>query len=128
LNPGSDQVTVYCSYFAGAGRRHIIVDVEYALPSDLDPLYDFFVGCASQDFAARLPNGAYAWNVRDRLYRVPSSNSWSYATFYDLGHHLAARDVPAFERIARTLLRSAGPAAHPCTLSGGPSSTAPTQH
>jgi hypothetical protein len=70
------------------------------------------------------PTGPKPWNTTDRLYRVLSPTSWSYATFYDAYAQLSGNEVGAFESITQTMLKSAEPVAHDCSLAK--SATAPT--
>ena len=64
------------------------------------------------------------WDNTERLYRVLSPTSWSYATFYDAYARLQCNEVGAFEAITRTMLKSAEPVAHNCNLAL--TATAPT--
>jgi hypothetical protein len=112
---GSDIEEVDCGYFTSAGK-HLIVDVRYALPRDPNPFADFNVGCTLNDLAAGVPNGAYAWNTTDRVYRIVSEQRWSYATFHDFFGQLAPTDVAGFQAIAGSMLHASEPNAHECGL------------
>jgi hypothetical protein len=106
----SDAVTVNCNYFATRGR-YILVNVQYALPSDPNPNSDFDFGCSSSDTQ---------WNTTDRIFRVMSRDEWAYATFFDSTGELAGNEVPQFEGVTRQLLQNAGGYAHACNLRVAP--------
>jgi hypothetical protein len=116
---GGNAVQVACDYFTNDQNR-LTVLVDYALPRDPNPWWDFDIGCSSNDFKAALPTGAYAWNTRDRVYREVSLDRWSFAMFNDFYHGLPDRDVAAFQAVAHSLLKSSEPTAHDCSGSGVP--------
>jgi hypothetical protein len=121
---GGDAVEVDCDYFA-AGNRHLRVGVRYALPVDPNPINDFYFGCSASALSAGLPNGGFAWNAHDRIFRVVGSSTWSVATFYDFLQVLRGDEVTRFEAVTRELLGRSAPAAHGCPAPGsaGPVAT-----
>jgi len=106
----SDAVTVNCNYYTSGGR-HILVYVQYALPSDRNPINDFFYGCGSS---------GTQWTVTDRVFRVTSSDQWAIAAFYDSFHQLREGEVAKFEKVTRQLLQNAEGYAHDCSLTVAP--------
>jgi hypothetical protein len=116
-------VNVDCTYWTHQGGR-LTVSVRYALPSDFNPYADFYIGCNTNTMGLDSPTGPFLWDSTHRTYRVLSSKSWSYATFYDAYAQLQGGEVGTFEGITRQLLKDAEPIAHGCTLNLGP--TAPT--
>jgi hypothetical protein len=117
LQPGLDQVTVYCHYFTKSGKA-LIVSSNYALPSNLNPFNDFDVGCSDNASKAGVATGGYGWNTKDRIYRVVSLTTWGYAAFWDYQRQLVKRDVGSFEAVTQSLLTRSEPAAHSCSLAG----------
>jgi YD repeat-containing protein len=120
---GGSQVNVDCTYWTHQGGR-LTVSVRYALPNDFNPFADFYIGCKTNTTGIGGPTGPMPWDNQGRLYRVLSPSSWSYATFYDAYAQLQGNEVGAFEAITRTMLKSAEPIAHGCSLTLAP--TAPT--
>jgi hypothetical protein len=120
---GGTQVNVDCTYWTHQGGR-LTVSVRYALPTDFNPYADFFIGCKTNTTGIGGPTGPKPWDTTDRLYRVLSDSSWSYATFYDAYAQLQGNEVGTFEGIARSMLKDAEPIAHNCQLSLQP--TAPS--
>jgi hypothetical protein len=112
----SDAVTVNCNYFTSGGR-HILVYVQYALPSDPNPINDFYYGCSST---------VTPWNGTDRVYRVTSRDQWAIAVFYDSLSLLKGGEVPMFEGVTRRLLANAEGYAHDCSLRVAPTSVVST--
>jgi len=103
---GGNLVRVACTYYA-ATNTHVTVTVSYALPSDANPVNDFYWGCGT---------GAMRWNESYRVYRVPSVTQWANATLIDAGGFLPARDVPAFRTVTNRLLENAEGYGHACRL------------
>jgi hypothetical protein len=120
---GGTAVEVDCNYWTNAGN-HLIVAVRYALPTDFNPFADFYVGCNTNTTGIGGPTGPQPWDDVNRLYRVLSPTSWSYATFYDAYRQLHGGDVGAFEAVTRQMLKSAQPVAHTCNLSLTPQAPA----
>jgi hypothetical protein len=107
----SYQVLVTCNYFTRAGK-HILVQVDYTLPTDPNPKNDFaFLGCGS---------GGTQWNATDRVFRLISADQWAFAGFYDSGLQLEKSDVPRFEDVARQLLHNSEGYGHSCALTVKP--------
>ena len=118
---GAPIVEVAC-YYRTADGKDLEVTVRYALPIDINPWNDFYVGCTALGRQQPVATQAKAWNNRDRVYRVVGANTWSLATFVDDLGELGTNDVPRFEAITNAMLRAAQPFAHDCKLagSGGP--------
>jgi hypothetical protein len=111
LSP-SDVVTVACDYFTRSGT-YILVNVQYAMPSDPNPNSDFYYGCGSA-------NGA-PWDDNQRVFRVASGDEWANASFFDPARQLTPREIAEFETVTRTLLRNAEGYGHNCSLTLKPS-------
>ena len=111
-------VQVDCVYRAQDGKD-FDVTVRYALPIDINPWNDFYIGCTITGHPQNVATGPHAWDGRGRIYRVVGAKTWSLATFIDDLGQLSANDVPRFEAIADELLKAAQPFAHDCTLAGG---------
>jgi hypothetical protein len=117
--PVDNEVNLSCTYF-NSDNRPLIVNTSYALPSDLNPWWDFDFGCTSVNHVpGYLPVTGFPWDTQHRVYFVLSSKSWSYAEFQDPYDVLSSHDVGPFETIANSLLSAAQPAAHNCQLAGG---------
>jgi hypothetical protein len=114
---GTPAVQVDCDYRTSSGKN-LDVLVRYALPIDLNPWNDFYIGCTVTGHPQSVATAAHAWNDRDRIYRVVGAKTWSLATFIDDLKVLGPSDVPRFEAIANKLLESAQPYAHNCKLAG----------
>jgi hypothetical protein len=114
---GAPVVEVACTYRTASGKD-IQVTVRYALPIDINPWNDFYVGCTETGHPQNVATSAHAWNDRDRIYRVVGAKTWSLATFIDDLKQLGPADVPGFESIASTMLKAAQPFAHNCRLAG----------
>jgi hypothetical protein len=112
---GGSQVNVDCTYWTQQGGR-LTVSVRYALPIDFNPYADFYIGCKTNTMGVGAPTGPQPWNNQQRLYRVLSNVSWSYATFYDAYDQLQGSDITSFEAITRQMLKDAEPIAHTCAL------------
>jgi hypothetical protein len=110
---GGRQVNVDCTYWTDKGGR-LTVSARYALPSHFNPYADFYIGCRTKGSVA---TQSKAWDTKDRVFRVVSPKSWSYATFYDAYAQLSGSEASAFQAIARTMLTRAEPIAHDCKLS-----------
>jgi hypothetical protein len=108
---GGNTVNVSCDYFTKAGK-HLVVDLLYALPTDPNPINDFYFGCRS---------GGTSWTKEDRVFRLMSIDQWAAVAFYDSLEQLGSEDVPGFETVARQLLRNSEGYAHQCTLKVQPS-------
>jgi hypothetical protein len=94
------------------------VSVRYALPIDINPWNDFYIGCAGTGRPQPLSTAAQAWNDRNRVYRVVGAKTWSLATFVDDLRELGTNDVPRFEAMTNAMLKAAQPFAHNCKLAG----------
>jgi hypothetical protein len=114
---GAPVVQVNCIYRGSAGRS-LQVSVRYALPIDLNPWNDFYIGCTVTNHPEVVSTAAYAWNNKDRVYRVVGAKTWSLATFIDDLHVLQQPDVPRFEAMTKAMLKAAQPFAHNCSLAG----------
>jgi len=114
---GAPIVQVDCHYRTAAGKD-LQVSVRYALPIDLNPWNDFYIGCTATGRPQAPSTAAHAWNARERVYRVVGGKTWSLATFIDDLNALRAGDVPRFESVTRRMLTSAQPFAHNCKLAG----------
>jgi hypothetical protein len=101
---GGNLVNVTCTYYAST-NTHVDVTVSYALPSDVNPVNDFYWGCGT---------GTLKWNASDRVYRVTSVSQWANATLVDMLGYLPDRDVAAFEGVTNALLRNASGYGHAC--------------
>jgi hypothetical protein len=110
-------VELDCIYRTAAGRD-LQVSVRYALPIDLNPYNDFYVGCTVTGHPQSVATAAHAWDDRDRIYRVIGAKTWSLATFIDNLKQLTPSEVPRFEEITRDMLKAAQPFAHNCKLAG----------
>ena len=114
---GAPIVQLDCHYRLARGED-IPVSVRYALPIDLNPWNDFYIGCTSVNHEQAVSVTDHAWNTRERVYRVVGDKTWSLATFIDAGQMLRTADVPRFEAVTRAMLKSAQPYAHNCKLAG----------
>jgi hypothetical protein len=114
---GAPVVQLDCYYRTTDGKS-LEVSVRYALPIDLNPWNDFYMGCTSLGRQQPASTAAYAWNNRDRVYRVVGSKTWSLATFVDNLGELGTADVPRFEALTNAMLAAAQPFAHNCKLAG----------
>src|SRR5262245_9926852 len=101
---GGNLVNVTCTYYA-ATNTHVDVTVSYALPSDINPVNDFYWGCGT---------GALRWNMSDRVYRVPSVNQWANATLVDALGYMPDRDLGKFQGVTQQLLKNAEGYGHAC--------------
>jgi hypothetical protein len=115
---GAPVVEVDCHYLTTAGKNLEVI-VRYALPIDLNPWNDFYIGCTVTGHPQNAATGAHPWSDHDRTYRVVGAKTWSLATFIDDLGAVGAADVPRFEAITRQMLASAQPFAHNCKLAGG---------
>jgi hypothetical protein len=106
----SDAVTVNCNYYTSGGK-HILVYVQYALPTDPNPINDFYYGCSSS---------GTKWNDTDRVFRLTSVDQWAVAAFYDSLRQLNNSQVAKFENLTRQILQNAGGYAHDCSLDLAP--------
>jgi len=107
---GGNAVTVTCEYH-NTSVKQVYVAVSFALPSDLNPLNDFDLGCS---------RGDVNWNSSDRVYRVSSPDQWALATLVDDRASLRTNDVPAFQRVTRGLLQNAKGYGHSCVVTPRP--------
>src|SRR5262249_43468237 len=62
---GAPVVQVDCIY-RSTGSRDIQVSVRYALPIDINPWNDFYIGCTVTGHPQAVSTAAHAWNDRDR--------------------------------------------------------------
>ncbi len=105
---GGNAAVIICDYFAANGSgKHILASVVYALPTDINPVADFYFGCSS---------GGTKWTDSDRVFRVMSPDRWAIAAFTDFLGALDDTTVPAFENVTRQLLASTAGYAHTCDL------------
>jgi len=114
---GAPVVQVDCHYRTAAGSD-LQVSVRYALPIDLNPYNDFYVGCTTTGHPQSVATAPHPWNDRERIYRVVGAKTWSLATFIDALGSLHKGDVPRFEAMTNEMLKAAQPFAHDCKLSG----------
>jgi hypothetical protein len=114
---GAPVVQVDCHYRTAAGRD-MQLSVRYALPIDLNPYNDFYVGCTTTGHPQSVATAAHPWNDRERVFRVVGAKTWSLATFIDALGFLHGQDVPRFEAMTKAMLNAAQPFAHDCKLSG----------
>jgi hypothetical protein len=110
---GGNTVNVTCDYFTEAGK-HLTIDLLYALPTDPNPINDFYFGCGT---------GGTRWTDDDRTFRIQATNQWASVAFFDFLGQLAAGDVPGFQNVARQLLRNSAGYAHACDLKVEPTPT-----
>ncbi len=104
LATGGNLVSVACTYFA-SNIRQATIKVSFALPTDINPVNDFYWGCSS---------GGTKWNDSDRVYTVLSPHQWAMALFVDFAGSVGSRDVPAFQSATRELLENADGYGHAC--------------
>jgi hypothetical protein len=107
---GGDRAQVNCNYYDARGH-HVLVVVNLALPSDLNPIANFYFGCSSS---------VTPWTSRDRMFVATSIDRWAVVALSDPGGFLRPTDVPSFERVARQLLANSEPYAHSCTVEPKP--------
>jgi hypothetical protein len=110
---GGNTVNVTCDYFTQAGK-HLTVDLLYALPTDPNPINDFYFGCQS---------GGVKWTNDDRTFRLMSRTQWASVAFFDFLELVPPSDEPQFETVARQLLQNAEGFAHGCDLKVQPTPT-----
>ena len=108
--PGGNRTQVNCNYF-GAGGRHVDVVVNFALPTDLNPIADFYFGCSS---------AITQWSSSERMFVAISHDRWAVVAFSDPAGTLRQADVPGFEQVARGLLHNSEPFAHTCAVKPTP--------
>jgi len=126
LSSGTDPTTYFAApvvevdcHYATASGKEIEVLVRYALPTDINPWNDFYIGCTVTGHPQNVATAAHAWSESQRIYRVVGAKTWSLATFIDDLKALTPADVPHFESVADAMLAAAQPLAHDCTLAGG---------
>jgi hypothetical protein len=107
---GLQQVAVNCNYVT-SNFDHIEVSVSYALPTDVNPVNDFYFGCSS---------GGIPWTATDRTFHVSSPDQWAIATFNDLLRQISEPEARAFQNVTRQLLKNAEGYGHACTLNVAP--------
>ena len=110
-------VQIDCHYRT-TGGKDLQVFVRYALPIDINPWNDFYVGCTITGRPEPASTAARAWNDDGRVYRVVGAKTWSLATFIDNLRQLGKNDVPRFEAVTDAMLKAAQPFAHNCKLAG----------
>src|SRR5258708_1759801 len=93
---GAPVVQLDCHYRT-TGGSDLQVSVRYALPIDINPWNDFYIGCTVTGHPQSVATAAHAWNDRDRIYRVVGAKTWSLATFIDDLGELRKEDVQRFE-------------------------------
>jgi hypothetical protein len=114
---GAPVVEVDCHYLTSSGKN-IAVLVRYALPVDINPWNDFYIGCTVTGHPQNLATGPRPWTDTGRIYRAVGAKTWSLATFIDDLGQIAPGDVARFETIANEMLAAAQPFAHDCGLAG----------
>jgi hypothetical protein len=110
-------VQIDCHYRTTDGKD-VQLFVRYALPIDINPWNDFYVGCTATGRPQPDSTAAKAWNDDERVYRVVGAQTWSLATFIDNLRALGKNDVPRFEAMTDAMLKAAQPFAHNCQLAG----------
>ena len=110
-------VQIDCHYRTSGGKD-LQVFVRYALPIDINPWNDFYVGCTITGRPEPASTAARPWDDSGRVYRVVGSKTWSLATFIDNLNQLGKDDVPRFEAVTNAMLKAAQPFAHNCKLAG----------
>jgi hypothetical protein len=110
-------VQVNCDYRTTDGKD-LQVMVRYALPIDINPWNDFYIGCTATGRPEPASTAAHAWDDQGRVYRVVGAKTWSLATFIDNLGQLGKGDVPRFEAMTDGMLKAAQPFAHNCKLAG----------
>jgi hypothetical protein len=105
--PGQEHVMVSCDY-TQAPRNAVSVVAEYALPTDLNPLSDFYYGCNARR--------KQTWTSDGRTFFAASGTRWSYVEFSDPGRQLPDAAEGAFETVARALLKHVSRNAHACKI------------
>ena len=114
---GAPVVQLVCVYRA-SGSRNLQVSVRYALPIDLNPYSDFYIGCTVTGHPQNVATSARSWNEHDRIYRLVGAKTWSLATFVDPLGQLKTDEVSRFETVTQDLLVAAQRFAHNCKLAG----------
>lgn len=102
---GGDRTEIACNYYSDA--RRVSITVTYALPTDPNPVADFYFGCSK---------ALTAWTATRRMFVAISVNRWAVVAFSDPGRSLRESDVPGFEQAAHVLLRNAEQYAHTCAV------------
>jgi hypothetical protein len=115
---GAPIVQVDCRY-RSPNNRYLQMSVRYALPIDINPWTDFYIGCTSTGRPQPATTARHAWNDRERVYRVVGAKTWSLATFIDDFNAIPKAQEPRFEAMTNQMLRAAQPYAHDCKLAGG---------
>src|SRR5262249_13391076 len=110
---GGNTITVTCQYHQG-GEKQATMTVSVALPTDPNPISDFYFGCG---------HGNVAWDTSTRAYSVGSTSQWAIATFTDQTNEVPNGDVPAFEQATQQLLQNANGYGHPCKIVLKPTDT-----
>jgi hypothetical protein len=109
---GGDRAQVNCNYYDARGD-HVDLVVNLALPSDLNPIADFYYGCSGS---------VTPWNSRDRTFVATSLDHWAVVAFSDPAGSLDQADVSGFEHAARQLLENSKLYAHTCVAGSKPTS------
>lgn len=110
-------VEIDCDYRTTSGKD-LQVSVRYALPIDLNPWSDFYIGCTVTGHPEASSTVSQPFDEKSGVYRIVASKSWSLATFIDDLHQLTPADVPHFEAMTKELLKGVQPLAHNCGLPG----------
>jgi len=98
---------ISCDY-SQPPTHQVSVVAEYALPTDPNPLSNFYYGCSARR--------KQEWTTTGRVYFVASTTRWSYVEFADPGHQLPESAVPRFENVAKALLQNVSGSAHGCKI------------
>jgi hypothetical protein len=101
---GGNSSRVICGYATQSGK-YVIMEVLFALPTDPNPLHDFYYGCGS---------GGKQWTDSERIFLQTSPSMWAIVAFADPRKQLQGADVGAFQGMARQLLKNANGFAHVC--------------
>jgi len=106
---GLQTAAVLCNYYTRGGK-HIVVELNYALPTDPNPI-NFYYGCGA---------GGQNWDSVERVFRVINTQYRAIVAFTDPLHALKESDVPRFENVAQRLLQNSKGSAHDCVLNPVP--------
>ena len=114
MRPSSRSTCVY----RAAGGKDLQVSVRYALPIDINPWNDFYIGCTvtatrRSSRPARTP-GTTTIASTESSARRPGASPRSSTT----SGVLRKDDVPRFEAMTKAMLKAAQPFAHDCKLAG----------
>jgi uncharacterized protein YcnI len=110
---GGNTITVTCQYHHG-DEKQATITVSVALPTDPNPISDFYFGCG---------HGDVPWDTTNRAYSVGSTSQWAVATFTDEINDVPNGEVASFEKVAQQLLQNTNGYGHPCKLVLKPTET-----